>query len=128
MNAWYTTLEAPPLNPPSEIFSPIWIVLYLMIAAGLFIWSRSQDRLLPRDSWKLIILHLLFNAAWSPVFFKLQAPGLALIVIVLLWITLVMLLSKFWRESRRAYWLWLPYFVWVSFATYLNAGFWWLNR
>jgi tryptophan-rich sensory protein len=62
------------------------------------------------------------------VFFRLQAPGLALIDIALMWITLVILLGKFWKESRLAYWLWLPYFVWVSFATYLNAGFWWLNR
>jgi len=128
MNSWYKTLEAPPLNPPSEIFSPVWTVLYIMIALGLVVWSRSPDRFLARRSWKLIILHLLFNFSWTLFFFRLQSPGLALIDISLLWITLLMILAKFWKESRRAYWLWLPYFVWVSFATYLNAGFWWLNR
>lgn len=128
MNSWYENLNAPPLNPPPAVFSPVWTVLYILMAIGLFLWTRSPDRFLPKRSWKLIILHLLFNAAWTPLFFRLQSPGLALVDIVFLWGTLLLILSKFWRESRRAYWLWLPYFVWVSFATYLNAGFWWLNR
>lgn len=128
MNNWYENLNAPPLTPPSVIFSPVWTVLYIMIAIGIFFWTRSPDRFLPKRSWKLIILHLLFNFAWSPFFFGLKSPGLALIDIILLWITLFILLGKFWKESRRTYWLWLPYFIWVSFATYLNAGFWWLNR
>jgi tryptophan-rich sensory protein len=67
MNAWYETLEAPPLTPPPDVFGPVWTILYLMIAAGIFIWSRSPDRFLPKQSWKLLILHLLLNAAWSPV-------------------------------------------------------------
>ena len=128
MNAWYQSLERPPLTPPGEIFSPVWTVLYVMIAAGIYFWVKSPDRFLPGRSWKLIALHLLFNAAWTPFFFGLKQPGLALADIILLWLTLVTLLGKFWKESRRAYWLWLPYFVWVSFAAYLNAGFWWLNR
>lgn len=128
MNIWYDSLNRPPLTPPNAIFSPVWTVLYVMIATGIFLWTRSPDRFLPRRSWKLIFLHLLFNAAWTPFFFGLKSPGLALIDMAFLWITLVILLAKFWKESRRAYWLWLPYFVWVSFASYLNAGFWWLNR
>lgn len=128
MNAWYQELTAPPLTPPDAIFSPVWTVLYIMIAAGIYFWSKSPDRFLARGSWELITLHLLCNAAWTPFFFILQAPGLALADIVLMWLTLMALLVKFWKESRRAYWLWLPYFFWVSFAMYLNAGFWWLNR
>lgn len=127
MNLWYDTLSRPPLTPPSWIFGPVWTVLYVMIAAGILIWTRSPDRFLSRRTWKLILLHLLFNAAWTPFFFRLQSPALALADIILLWLTLVLLLNRFWKESRRAYWLWLPYFVWVSFASYLNAGFWWLN-
>lgn len=128
MNLWYDNLQRPPLTPPNAVFSPVWTLLYLMIGAGIYVWSRSPDRFLARRSWKLIILHLLFNAAWTPFFFGLKSPGLALIDMGLLWFTLALLLAKFWKESRRAYWLWLPYFVWVSFAAYLNAGFWWLNR
>lgn len=128
MNGWYETLTPPPLTPPAWIFGPVWTVLYLMIAAGIYFWARSPDKFLPRQTWFLLALHLTANAAWSPVFFGLQNPALALGDILLIWVTLLILLGRFRREARRAYYLWFPYFLWVSFATYLNAGFWWLNR
>lgn len=128
MNGWYETLTAPPLTPPDWIFSPVWTVLYLMIAASIFIWSRSRDQFLPRRTWKLIVLHLLLNFSWTVFFFRLQSPLLALVDIVLLVLTLLVIMGRFWREARRAYWLLVPYFFWICFAAYLNAGFWWLNR
>jgi len=127
MNNWYTTLEAPPLNPPSWVFGPVWTVLYIMIALGIFFWARSPDKFLPRRTWFLLALHLTANFAWSPIFFQLQSPGVALAVILVIWVTLWILLARFRIQSRRSYYLWLPYFFWVTFAAYLNAGFWWLN-
>lgn len=128
MNGWYDSLTRPPLTPPNWIFAPVWSVLYVMIALGIFFWARSQDRFLPRNTWFLIALHLTANFTWNPIFFQLQSPAFALADILLLWVTLCILLVRFRREARRAYALWLPYFFWASFATYLNAGFWWLNR
>jgi tryptophan-rich sensory protein len=63
-----------------------------------------------------------------PLFFGLQAPGKALINILVLVATLVVLIVRFWRVNTLAGALLLPYLLWVSFATYLNAGFVWLNR
>jgi tryptophan-rich sensory protein len=128
MNDWYTTLNAPPLTPPSWVFGPVWTVLYVMMGLGIFFWYKSPDRFLPRRTWFLLALHLTANAAWNPIFFQLQSPGLALLDIALIWVTLIRLLGRFRLEARKAYVLWLPYFLWVSFACYLNAGFWWLNR
>ncbi len=129
MNAdWYQQLATPPLTPPDAVFGPVWGVLYVMIAAGILTWARIGDKFLPGVTWKLILLHLLANAAWSVLFFQFESPGLALLDILLLLATLLTLQGIFWRECRLSYYLLCPYFLWVMFATYLNAGFWWLNR
>jgi len=125
---WYHALEAPPLTPPDAVFAPVWTVLYVMIAAALLLWSRSRDQFLPHRTWKLIALHLLANAAWYPFFFGLRSPLLGLADLAVMWLTLLILLPRFWRESRLSFHLLLPYTFWLAFATYLNAGFWWLNR
>jgi tryptophan-rich sensory protein len=125
---YYSQLIRPPLTPPDWVFGPVWTVLYVMIALGIFFWSRSPDRFLPSRTWGWIGVHLILNALWTVLFFTLESPLLALADILALLATLVWLLHRFRRESPAAFYLWLPYFLWVSFATYLNLGFWWLNR
>lgn len=128
-SAWYETLARPPLTPPDWIFGPVWSVLYVMLGLSIGLWAfRSTDRFLPVRTWKVIGAHVLANAAWSLLFFRLESPVLALVDIVLLDATLIWILTVFRRECRAAWYLLLPYFGWVLFATYLNAGFWWLNR
>jgi tryptophan-rich sensory protein len=70
---------------------------------------------------------LVLNAAWSLLFFGLHNPGAALIEIVVLWALLAWLFVRFRRIDPVAGWLWLPYLLWVSFATMLNATIWYLN-
>ena len=70
----------------------------------------------------------MLNALWSPVFFGWHRIGLALAVIVLLWAAIVVTMYHFFRVSRAAGLLLVPYLLWVSFATVLNASIWWLNR
>ena len=125
---WYRQLSSPPLTPPDAVFGPVWGVLYLTIVVAILWWARAGDKFLPGVTWKLILLHLLANAAWSVLFFQWEAPGLALLDLLLLDATLLSLMGIFWRECRISYYLLCPYAVWVFFATYLNAGFWWLNR
>ena len=68
------------------------------------------------------------NLLWSILFFGLHHPALGLIDIVLLWSLLLAIQIRFWRADLIAALLWLPYLLWVSFATALNAAIWWLNR
>lgn len=68
------------------------------------------------------------NALWPAAFFGLGRPGLGVAVIVLLWGSIVTTVRVFWPLQRGAAVLLLPYLGWVTFATYLNFGFWWLNR
>ena len=68
------------------------------------------------------LAQLALNFIWSPVFFGLRAPLLGLIVIIAMWVLIVMTMKKFYPLSRLAFYLLVPYLLWVSFATILNAG------
>jgi tryptophan-rich sensory protein len=123
MNDWYKQLEKPPLTPPDWIFGPVWTVLYIMIAVSILIWIRYTPR--PRSTliYLVLLVHLVSNFIWTPLFFGLQSPRLALVDIVVLDATLVTLIILFHKTSPLAAFLLVPYLLWVSFATYLNLMF-----
>jgi translocator protein len=129
VKTWFPLLIKPPLNPPSWIFAPVWSALYILmgIAAGL-IWHTIDKK---RDQVKKALLffwiQLTLNALWSVLFFGLKNPMLALIEIVLLWLLIYETYHKFKNINTIAGKLMLPYLIWVSFATYLNAAIWYLN-
>mgnify|MGYP006277177873 CR=1 FL=1 len=125
---WYASLERPPLAPPNWIFGPVWTALYLAIAvAAYLVWRRREDRPVG-PALGLWGTQLVLNALWSWLFFGLQRPGLALAEILVLLAAILATVVAFGRISRPAAGLLVPYGLWVAFATYLNAGFWWLNR
>jgi translocator protein len=122
---WYVTLKKPSFNPPSWVFGPVWTLLYAMIAvAGWRTFCRDAKSF----AFRLWCLQMLLNFAWSPTFFRAQAPGIALVVIVAMLLTIVAFIVRTWREDRTSSFLFMPYAAWVSFATVLNAALVWLNR
>ena len=76
---------------------------------------------------QLFLLQLLLNVAWSALFFGLRSPGLAFAEIVMLWVAILATSIEFWRAVPAAGWLFLPYLIWVSYATALNFSIWRLN-
>jgi benzodiazapine receptor len=122
---WYPSLIAPPFTPPNWVFAPVWTALYIVIGTtGWLVWLRPGSRPALRAwGWQLAA-----NAAWSPAFFGIRNPGLALFVIAAMLATTGVTLGIFYRRRPLAAWLLLPYLVWTLYAAYLNAGFWWLNR
>ena len=122
---WYLSLTSPDGTPPRWVLGPVWSTLYVMMGvAGWLAWRRSgAGRPLRLWGWQLAA-----NAAWAPAFFGLRNPALGLAVVVLLLALIVATMQSFWRVRRAAVWLLVPYAVWTSYAAYLNAGFWWLNR
>ena len=123
---WYASLRKPPLNPPNWVFGPVWSALYLAIAiSGWLVWRAGPGSLAPLSLWAA---QLVLNAGWSFLFFGLRRPGVALLDIVALLLVLFLTTSSFFRVGRAAGALLLPYAAWVSFAAYLNAGIWYLNR
>jgi tryptophan-rich sensory protein len=125
---WYESLRRPPLTPPSWLFGPVWSLLYMAIAVAAFLVWRSPERSGVGLALGLWAVQLILNAAWSYLFFGLERPGLALVEIVVLLAVIVATTLVFFSIRRPAGWLFLPYALWVGFATYLNAGFWFLNR
>jgi len=126
---WYAALEKPSLNPPSWVFGPTWLLLYLLMGiAAYLVWERGWEHIWVRHSIKLFAVQLVLNAAWSIIFFKYQNPGWALVDIVALWIAVVATIGAFAKHSRLAAALMIPYILWVSFATYLNYSIWMLNK
>ena len=128
MNTWYETLQRPRLTPPDWVFGPVWTVLYVMIAVSIFLFIRKYKSENGYGIYVLIVLHLIFNLSWTGIFFGLKAPGLALIDIILLDISLVFMIRYFWQGDVVSSILLWPYLIWVLFATYLNASFYILNR
>jgi translocator protein len=123
---WYAGLRKAPLNPPDWVFGPVWSVLYLTIAvSGWLVWRAQTGSLLPLSLWAG---QLLLNGAWSFLFFGLRRPGAALLEILALLVMLFLTTASFFRVGRLPGALFLPYAIWVSFAAYLNAGIWILNR
>jgi tryptophan-rich sensory protein len=126
---WYPTLVKPSFNPPAWVFGPVWTVLYIMMGVAAFlVWRAGLDVDGVRIALTVFAVQLALNGLWSILFFGMQAPGLALIEIVLLWIAIGFTVVLFWRVFPLPGALLLPYWAWVSFAAVLNASLWWLNR
>jgi translocator protein len=124
--AWYAQLEKPAWNPPSWVFGPVWTVLYILMGvAAWLVWDRHRGA--AKVALTLFVVQLVFNAAWSWLFFGLQSPGLAFGGIVVLWLLLLATTAAFWRERTVAGVLLLPYVAWVTFAMALNFAIWRLN-
>ncbi|MBF6607219.1 MAG: tryptophan-rich sensory protein [Flavobacterium sp.] len=127
---WFPTLVKPWFNPPAWIFSPVWSTLYVMmgIAAGL-VWDQIDvKRELVRKALLFFAIQLALNALWSILFFGLRNPLLALIEIVILWLMIYETYVQFGKINRFSGYLFIPYLLWVTFATILNGSLWWLNR
>jgi tryptophan-rich sensory protein len=119
--AWFESLIKPTWQPPPWVFAPVWTTLYALMGLS-FAWllrcpaSPARSRAIG-----LFTAQLLLNAAWTPLFFGLHSPLLALINIALLWLVLIGCISSVLRVHAAAGWILLPTFAWVSFALVLNG-------
>jgi len=125
---WYAGLVKPALNPPSWIFGPVWITLYFLIGVAAFlVWKAGWERKEVRKALGAFGIQLFLNAIWPIVFFGLRNPFLAFVEIIVLWLAILWTIFVFYKISRPAVYLLLPYILWVSFAAYLNYSIWMLN-
>lgn len=129
LDTWYVFLKKPSFNPPSWVFAPVWITLYIMMgsAAGI-VWSfidTQKDKV--RKGLFYFLINLALNALWSFIFFGLKSPLLALIEIVFLWFFIYKTFLQFLNVSKSAGYLLIPYLLWVTYAFILNTTIWWLN-
>lgn len=120
---WYATLNKPSFAPPNWIFGPVWTTLYLLMGVAFYlIWKQGWKKKKVKTAGMFFLAQLGLNFLWSPIFFGLRSPLMALVVIIAMWALIVMTMKKFYPLSRLAFYLLVPYLLWVSFATILNAA------
>ena len=125
---YQATVTQPPLSPPPLVFPIVWGILFALMgigAARIYLTPPSGRR---TRALAIFLLQLLFNFFWSILFFNLQAFGFALLWLAALWGLILWMILSFARVEKTAALLQIPYLLWVTFALYLNAGVWVLNR
>ena len=112
LDPWYQGLIKSDLNPPGYVFGIVWPFLYILMAISAYLTFEKVN--------KLFLLQLVFNTAWSWLFFAFQLPLLALIDIYLLIAVNIYIYFLMKQDSRLASHLYLPYIIWLIFASHLN--------
>jgi benzodiazapine receptor len=126
---WYAGLKKPSFNPPDWVFAPVWTTLFLLMGISLyFVWSKETPGKSKKAAVAAFAIQLALNSLWSFLFFGLHVPLFGLLEIFVLWFFILLTLFLFYRLSRPAAFLLLPYLLWVSFATVLNYALFTLNR
>lgn len=131
--SWYATLSKPSFAPPNWVFGPAWTTLYFLMGVAFYlIWKQDTKKSAGRSAsggkkkvktaLQYFFVQLGLNFIWSPLFFGLKSPELGLLVIIALWISIVITMKKFHPLSHGAFYLLVPYLLWVTFATTLNAA------
>jgi tryptophan-rich sensory protein len=119
---WYAGLIKPPLTPPAWVFGPVWTTLYILMGISLYLVVREGTENKPvRQGMVVFSAQLIVNILWSIVFFGLHSPILGIVMILVLIALILATIYYFYRVSRTAAILLLPYIAWVCIATYLNA-------
>lgn len=144
---WYVVLHKPSFNPPNWIFAPVWTILFLLMGISLYlVWEKKFDvkaseiQLPVKKTWNPISTKLWFgtwkeenailifgvqlflNIMWSVIFFGLKMPSVAFFEILMLWFAILYTIINFYRISKTAAYLLIPYILWVSFAAMLNLS------
>lgn len=125
----FEMIAKPPLSPPGWLFPVAWTILYVAmgISSYMILTSDASPEEIT-DAIRLYAYQLLVNFLWPTFFFNFQWYFFALMWLVLLWILVFLVIRKFAAINKWAAYLNVPYLVWLTFAAYLNAGIWWLNR
>jgi tryptophan-rich sensory protein len=124
---WYPTLERPAFTPPDGVFPPVWTALFVLMAVAAWrIWrlTESEGRTVALNWFGA---QLVLNLMWSVIFFGLQAPGWALVEVMLLVGAIGATMRAFLRLDGWAAAALVPYLLWTGFAAILNGAIWWLN-
>lgn len=123
----YNNLNQPSFSPPSWIFAPVWTILYILMGISAYlIWKRRKEENV-KNSLVLFFVQIFFNLIWPIIFFGFGNYLLAFIDILLLLVLIFLTMKSFYKTSKTATYLLIPYILWVSFASFLNLTFLMIN-
>jgi len=127
VDGWYAHADRAFWTPPNAVFGPIWTVLYTLMSVSAWLVWRERGTRDVRPALMAYVVQLVLNSLWTPVFFGLYpaagstALWIALVLIVAIDAMVLVTLLRFWPVRRLAAVLLIPYWVWVLYATTLNA-------
>lgn len=125
---WYSNLQKPVFTPPSWVFAPVWTLLFLLMGISLYlVWQKGLNKKPVETAVTFFGFQLGLNVLWSVLFFGLKNPFLAFLEIIFLLASILATTIFFYRLSKPAGYLLVPYLLWVSFAALLNYSVWTLN-
>jgi tryptophan-rich sensory protein len=151
IDTWYVFLNKPSFTPPGSFIGAVWIILFFLMGISLYLvwskkwkieatvqgslpksWNRFSEKLWSgawqeENAFLIFTLQLVLNILWSVIFFGLKSPGPAFFELLALWFAILYTIANFYRISKPASYLLLPYILWVSFAGYLNFLVWRMN-
>lgn len=116
-----------PINVPGVLFPIVWSILYLLMSISCYIITTKDDK----NKDNAIIwygIQLIINSLWSLIFFGFSAYLFSFIWIILLLISVIIMIVKFYKIDKTAAYLNIPYVLWILFAGFLNLGIYILNR
>jgi tryptophan-rich sensory protein len=123
VSTWYVTLTKPSFNPPNWVFAPVWTTLYIMMGISVFlVWEQGLEDQKVKMSLSIFGIQLILNLSWTIIFFGLKSTMGGLVVIIILWFLILLTILHFYKLSKVAGIILLPYIMWVSFATVLNTA------
>jgi tryptophan-rich sensory protein len=123
ISSWYVALEKPWFSPPNYLFGPVWTTLYVLKGISLYlVWKKGITNINVRSGLKLFFIQLGLNTLWSFLFFGLKNPTAAFVDIIFLWIFIYLTIQEFKKIVPVSALLLVPYFLWVTFASFLNLS------
>lgn len=127
INDWYIDINKPSFNPPNYLFGPVWTTLYILMGISFYMILQSPKTELRKKAVAIFCIQLFLNFCWSFIFFKFQLLGLAFIEIIFMLLSIITMITVFYKINKTAALLQTPYLLWVSFASVLNGSIWYLN-
>lgn len=118
----------PALSPPAVLFPIVWTILYALMGIGAARIATEPESRKRSQALNVFVIQLIVNFFWSLIFFNAQAFGFAFFWLLLLWILIGFMIFLFYRVDKAAALLQIHYFLWVTFAAWLNYAVWQLNK
>jgi tryptophan-rich sensory protein len=126
ITGWYANLQKPFFTPPNWLFGPVWLTLYTLMGISLFwVWEKGFQKNI--KALYIFGAQLFLNALWSILFFGFQLKFYSLVEIAMMWIAIVVMIFSFFKISRKAGLILIPYIIWVTIALALSYYVWFLN-
>lgn len=117
----FDELNKPYLSPPGWLFPIVWTILYILMGlASYIIITSSSDGNKTKTALKIYGLQLLFNFFWPTLFFNLNLYFFSFLWLIILWLLILITIVLFYKISKTAAYLMVPYLLWVTFASHLN--------